>query len=235
HRILPPTAPDYRQRLPMLMRAKWRLEPLYIKMRVPILAAGVEPAWLNAWVFRYLLRTYPALAENLLAVQERLFTTADLQSQYGSWYGETVFALKAWDVDDLLWELSGPVETTPLASAYLGVAVDFEPGNFRQLRLNFALPAGQFPAAGRRLRAYLQANHLPNNVRREGEHYHFELVEKALKKHLLLAGSYRETGETFQADLLVGPKFDLRGYLSSFSGAPGRARGVPVALSELFW
>ncbi len=236
HRILPPTAPDYGQRLPALMRTKWRLKPLYVKMRVPLLTAGVEPAWLNAWVFRYLLRTYPALAENLLAVQERLFTTADLQSQYGSWYGETVFALQAWDVDDLLWELSGPGEASLLEkSVYLGVAADFEPGNFRQLRLNFTLPAKQFPAAGKRLRAYLQAQHLPNNVRREGEHYHFRLAQKILKKHILLAGSYHETAQAFQAELVVGPKFDLGGYLSSFGRARGWARGVPVALSELLW
>ncbi|MEA3310414.1 MAG: radical SAM protein [Chloroflexota bacterium] len=232
HRILPPTAPDYGQRLPQLMRTKWRLRPLYVKMRVPSITAGVEPAWLNAWIFRYLLRSYPALADNLLAVQESLFTTARLKSQFGSWFGETVFALKAWDVDDLLWELSGP-EAAASESAYLGVAADFEPGNFRQLRLNFTLPVRQFPAAGRRLRTYLQAHYLPNNVRREGQCYRFELAQKALKKQILLAGSYRETEEAFQAELAVGPKFDLGGYLSSFGGGVGRARGVPVALSAL--
>ena len=41
HRLQAPSAPDYQQRLSLLMQTKWRLQPLYIKMRVPALTAGV--------------------------------------------------------------------------------------------------------------------------------------------------------------------------------------------------
>jgi hypothetical protein len=66
-----------------------------------------------------------------------------------------------------------------------------------------------------------------NNVRREGEIYHFVLPEKALKKRWLFSGQYSVEGDRFVAQLEIGPKFDLLGYLRSF-GMPGRERDAHI-------
>ncbi|MGC9399441.1 MAG: radical SAM protein [Anaerolineae bacterium] len=210
-----------------LMRTKRRLDPLYVRVRVPAFVAHTDPTWLNAWVFRYLLQTYPALESNLLSVQEALFTHHALRDRFPVPAGELCFALRAWDVDDVLWELAAPAEADAHGTRFLGVAEDFTPGEFTQLQLRLALPVAHFPKAGQRLRRYLQEQYVANNVRREGETYRFVLPEKALKKRWLFGGTYTVEGAQFVAQLEIGPKFDLLGYLRSF-GAPGREREAHI-------
>ena len=220
---------DYAHQLPALMRAKWRLSPAYARVRVPAFAAHTDPAWLNAWVFRYLLQTYPALEPNLLSVQEALFTHHTLRDQFPVPAGELIFALKAWDVDELLWELAAPPDADLHGTRFLNIEEDFAPGEFARAHLRLDLPVAHFPNAGQRLRRYLQAQYVANNVRRDGETYHFVLPEKALKKRWLFGGTYRMEEARFVAQLEIGPKFDLLGYLRSF-GAPGREREARIEM-----
>ncbi len=227
HTMRAPQQASYTQQLPTLMRTKWRLSPVYARVRVPAVAAHTDPAWLNAWVFRYLLQAYPALAPNLLSVREALFTHHTLRDQFPVPSGELIFALEAWDVDELLWELAAPPDADAHGTRLLEIEENFVPGEFARADLRLTLPVAHFPNAGPRLRRYLQEQYVANNVRREGETYHFVLPEKALKKRWLFSGQYHVAGEQFVGQLEIGPKFDLLGYLRSF-GARGRERDARI-------
>ena len=101
HRLRHPGA-GYLRELEDVIRTKWRLPPLYARMWLPPAVAGRDPAWIEAWVLRSLLATFPALADTLLAARESLWTTKANRRQFGYWHGETVIALKAWDADALV-------------------------------------------------------------------------------------------------------------------------------------
>jgi len=108
----------------------------------------------------------------------------------------------------------------------------FEPGVFGQMTLRLTLPAAHFPEAGAQLRKFLQEAYVPVNLRRVGAGYVFDIPEKARKKKVLLAGEVTQDETTFTARLVVGPKFDLMGYLRSFPG-PERWREARAEVSEL--
>jgi hypothetical protein len=221
---------DYWKRLPALMKTKWRLQPVYARLRLPAVVTGVEPAWLNSWALHYLLHTYPELLENLLTAQESLLTVRENAGRFANFYGETIFALRAWDRDALLWQLAtveGAIE-----EGVAGLVEDFTPGTFSRLRLSLSLPVRHFPAAGQRLRDYLRELYVPANIRGVGAGYVFDLPRKALKKRVLFDGRYMEGDERFQASLLVGPKFDLLGFLRSFE-EPERYREASVEIQEI--
>jgi len=234
HVMHPPEMPDYRRRLPELMRAKRRLQPLYVHLRLPPGVAGVTPEWLNAWVLRRLLSADPALTDKLLAARESLFTTRENRDRYTQLYGETIFALTAWDAEGLRASLKRLEGIATPELTYLGVAEGYEPGSFRRMRLELTLPAPYFPAAGQRLRDFLREKYVPVNVRREGAGYRFDLPAKALKKKALFAGTYTQTEESCSLQLRVGPKFDLRGFLRAF-GESARYRQSRVAVHDLEW
>ncbi len=227
HRMSAPARTDYWRELPQLMQRKWRLKPLYLLLRTPSITAGLDPAWLNAWALEHLLDFHPELTDNLLTAEESLFTRAESAGRYPGCYGETIFALRAWDPEAVRQQLL-PREEAGL----IRFVDDFEPGRFQQLRLNLILPAEHFPYAGQRLRAYLHANYVPANLRRLGAGYVFDLPAKALKKRTLFEGSYREEGDDFVFSLVVGPKFDLRAYLEEFA-EPRRYREAKIRILEL--
>ncbi len=231
HTMRPPRGP-YLARLREMMAAKWRLKPVYVRLRLPRLVASVGAEWMNAWVLRGLLAAYPSLMDNLLSARENLFTTRENRRRYGAFYGETVFALRAWDSEALVRFLTAADEGIMPGFEFLSLAEGFEPGRFRHMQLFLTLPAADFPAAGRRLRDFLRAAYVPCNLRREGAGYRFELPAKARRKKVLFEGSYEQTADRFVARLVVGPKFDLLGFLRSF-GEPERYRGAEVAISDL--
>jgi hypothetical protein len=88
---------------------KRHLEPAWYLIRVDEPVVGVHPELLNAFVFRALLRRYPALVDNLLDVQESLFTTTPPPDEavvtkpgrFPIMRGESVYALYAWDLEAL--------------------------------------------------------------------------------------------------------------------------------------
>ena len=251
----------YLTHLQEMMRAKRQLEPVYVRLRLPEVVAGTGREWVNAWVLRELLAARPALAESLLSAQESLFTVGENGRRYAGLYGDTVFALRAWDREALVSTLtadasgpgslaeallsrSGSAPACPSAQVPIGgggrglevvsIAEGFEPGHFRRARLSLTLPAAEFPAAGQRLLAFLRASYVACNVRHWGEGYRLDLSARALKKRVLFEGMYEQTADHFVADLVVSPKFDLLGYLRSFEG-PDRGRQARVAVSELVW
>lgn len=228
HRITPPPS-SYWQTLPQLMQTKWRLKPVYVRMRVPDFAMWTAPEWRNAWALRTLLAAEPALEETLLAARESLFTVREQQSRWGALGGETIFALKAWDPEALAAQVSARVSPD-----VLGLAERFTPGTFQTARVHLTLPAELFPAAALRLRDFLRGAYLPVNLRRAGESLQLELSPKALKKRIVLAGDCMQTATHSRIMLHVSDRFDLLGFLRSF-GHQDLYRKAHVTVSELQW
>jgi ferredoxin len=249
HVIHSPETPGYLAQLRRLMREKWRLAPLYVRLWVPALTAGVEPAWLNAWVLRNLLTAFPVLGDNLLSAREAFFTTKAYRDRYVGLYGETIFALRAWDVGALRTaldaspakmsggDLPGGVRVLGSVSD-LDPALEFEPDDLDRraasvrMQMQLTLPSLYFPDAGRRLRAFLHENYVPVNIRRVelagGSGYRFDISAKAQKKRIIFEGEYWQDPDAgyFRARLLVSAKFDLMGFIKSFGDRGGDRGGA---------
>ena len=214
--IRQPERGSYMAQLREIVARKRRLQPAYFLLRLDPWLAGVLPEFLDAFVFKELLTRYPELVDNLLAVRESLFSLRPNDRHFPSVSGETVFALKAWDVEGLQagFFLRNPVSGFEV----IGPAEGFAPGVFTRLHLDVHLPADIFPEPRARLEQYLRGAYLRYSLRREGARYRFDLPRKALKKKILFDG-FLETQESgFLASLDVGPKFDLGAFLQTFGG-----------------
>jgi hypothetical protein len=148
--------------------------------------------------------------------------------------GETVFALKAWDVEALTHALADSREHAGRGFQIIGAAEGFTPGAFTRLRLDVHLPRDHFPKPRARLEQYLRSAYLPYSLRREGEGYRFDLPKKALKKKILFGGSLETREEGFFASLEVGPKFDLMTFLRAF-GKQSLSRHARLQVSGIQW
>jgi hypothetical protein len=144
--------------------------------------------------------------------------------------GETVFALKAWDTEELVGVLlahsspTGEQAVPPRAPAFevLGPADGFEPGVYSRLGLALALPARHFADPRVRLEQYLRDAYLPYSLRRDASfaegvtRYSFDVPKKGLKKKILYEGSFTLSERGMDAHLDVGPGFDLMGFFATF-------------------
>jgi hypothetical protein len=235
----------YLAELEETVRAKWRIQPLHARFRLPVQVAGAEPAWINAFVTRSLLARYPELGPELLSVQEAVFTTKANAPRYSGVWGETLVGIRAWHAAALGVLTEG--EVLPGGLIFEGFVPAFVPGQFERMRVRLVLSLAHFPDAGPRLRRYLQDQYVPVNLRRlsTGElaelgsgsaaitaAYRFEIPEKARKKRVLFEGLYVERDGRFEAELVVSPKFDFVDYMRSLS-EPARAREVRVEVRDL--
>ncbi len=232
----------YLRTLGETVRSKWQLKPRYARLWLPPQVAGALAPWRNAWAMRSLLRAYPEQVENLLAAQEALFSCAAHRDHFDlGLYGETVFALKAWDAGGLQAALSEAIADAgvllPSGIQILELLERFDPEALERITLALSLPSAHFPEAGQHLRDFLHAAYVPANVRRVGGDgappaYRFDLSEKVLKKRVIFSGEYAQDGALFHAHLVVSPKFDLIGFLRSFD-APDRYREARVEVLAL--
>lgn len=222
HSIRPPdteaalhSVPGYTTRLSEVMNRKHRLQARYFIVRIEPWLSGVRPEFLNAFVFRGLLMLYPELVSNLLTVRESLFTVAPNAGRFPGWSGETVFAFRAWDMTSLEQMLTGGCSTEGFE--LIGPAEGFTPGAFSRLEVELRLCAGSFSEPRARLEQYLRSVYLAYTLRKEGNEYRFELPPKSLKKKVLFGGSFELNDEGFYARLEIGPKFDVKAFLRTFS------------------
>lgn len=234
HQVHRPEAAPYLAQLRDLMARKRKLQSIHFLLRVEPWLAGVEPELLNALVFQEILARYPDLVDDLLAVRESLFTVRPNDRRFPAVYGETVFALKAWDVEALQHTLTDAREHTGKGFEIVGPVEGFTPGEFTKLHLDVHLPADFFPEPRARLEEVLRSAYLPYSLRREGDGYRFDLTKKALKKRILFEGYIEEREGGFRASLDAGPKFDLGAFLRAF-GAEGLARHAQVRVSGIEW
>jgi radical SAM superfamily enzyme YgiQ (UPF0313 family) len=232
--------------LRQVMARKRRLKPAYARVRLDRRLAGALPAYLNAYAFRELLARHSELTENLLSAREKLFTVSSNDRRFPSMTGETVFALKAWDVEamlDVIGRGHAPSENgTPhadgmhpledecaseIAATYkgfeiIGPAEGFTPGAFTRLQLEIHLPARYFPVPRQHLETYLRDAYLPYSLRREEPiqggkaRYRFDVPTKGIRKKILYSGAFEIGAQGMDAWLEVGPGFDLLALLESF-------------------
>ncbi len=234
HQIHQPEWSGYLSRLREVMTSKRQLQPIYVRMRTQPWLAGVEPAFLNGFVFKELLARYPELTDNLLSARESLFTVKPNDRRFPGVSGETVFALKAWDTAALQHTLADTRGHAGLGFEIVSLAEEFSPGAFSRMHLDIYLPGEFFPEPRARLEAYLRGAYLVYSLRRERERLAFDLPAKALKKKILFGGSIEEQGAGFLARLDVGAKFDLAEFLGKF-GEKNSSHHARVRASELEW
>jgi hypothetical protein len=234
HRQIRPPEVGHLSQLREVMARKRRLQPAYYLLRLEPWLAGVLPEFHNAFIFKELLARYPELVENLLAVREALFTVRPNDRRFLAVSGETVFALKAWDVEGLTHTLADPREHAGAGFDVLRPAEGFTPGEFARLRLDLHLPGEFFPEPRAQLEAYLRGAYLPYSLRREGNRYRFDLPSKALKKKILFGGFIEPREGAFFASLDVGPKFDLGAFLEGFGGQ-SLFRHIQARVSDIAW
>jgi len=206
----------YLETLATMMRTKWQARPVFARVWLPPSTAPTGTAWRNAYVMRSLLAAHPQLHVTLLSVRESLFATKGLASRYSGLYGETVFALKAWDAH-ILGQVLAAGDELPGGTRFLGFVDKFTPGVFERMHLHLTLPSEHFPEAGLRLREYLQTEYVPVNIRGTAGGYVLDIPEKARKKRVIFAGRFAETDGIVSAELQVSPKFDLLAYLRTFA------------------
>ena len=176
--------------------------------------------------------------ENLLSVRESLFSVRPNDRHFPPVSGETVFGLRAWDVAALERTLETELLGKNLVPGIelLGPAIGFTPGEFIRLRVDLELPAKFFPQPRIHLEEYLRGAYVRYSVRRESTGYRFDLPPKALKKKILLGGSFETRVEDrgFHSSLEVGPKFDLLAFLGTFGGQDLVCQ-ARVRVSEVKW
>ncbi|MFP4396397.1 MAG: radical SAM protein, partial [Anaerolineales bacterium] len=166
---------DFVRELDELMHEKWRLPARYARIWLPPWAFGADPAWVNAYVMRALLRADPALTKNLLQVQEAIFSHHAHRERYPVLAGETCFALTAWAGPKPLrcaaWEPAALAmieegAMLPGGVRFLGWEEDVAPEDLRRMTLRLTLRADPYPQAGHRLRKFFHAAYVPVNLRR---------------------------------------------------------------------
>ena len=234
HRIRQPERRQYMAQLREVMARKRRLQPAYFLLCLDSWLAGALPEFLNGFIFKELLARYPEQADNLLAVRESLFTLHPNDRRFPTMSGETVFALKAWDVEALERVLADAREHHGMGFQIVGPAEDFSPGEFSRLHLDVHLPSEHFPEPRARLEQYLRGAYVPYSLRREGNCLRFDLPRKALKKRILFGGFMETREDDFFASLDVGSKFDLLAFLRTFDEG-SLFRHARVRVSVIRW
>lgn len=230
HKVKQPAAGGYWTHLPALMRQKWQLKPAYAHVRFPSEIAGTAPEWLNAWLLREFLKVLPPQETNLLAVQEALFSSREFRGRFEQFSGETVVALRAWDVQSLLAALQSEVP-----SFVLKTCMQFDPASVQRFHLALELPPRHFPNAEQQLVQFLREAHMPVNLRRAEDRVCYDFSAKALKKKIVFeANAVLREGACALA-LIVSPKFDCAAFLRSFGGPPGMSRHADVVITNLTW
>jgi len=241
-----------------VMAHKRQLKPAYVRVRLDRRLAGALPAFLNAYAFRELLARHPELVENLLSARECLFTISPNDRRFPPTTGETVFALKAWDVEAVLGvlehrsrafhsalgrssEQARDLETErDYELKVLGPAKGFAPGAYTRIELEMHLPAAHFPEPRARLEAFLREAYLPYSLRREapqrgGEaRYRFDVPSKGIRKKILFGGAFEIGAQGMDAWLEVGPGFEAMAFLESF-GERGLYRQAKVHVAGVKW
>jgi hypothetical protein len=224
HRIRGPEPGAQLRELRGLMARKHRIKPLYVRVCVPRSLAGVRPAFLNAALQQALLAQHPEWTDNLLAVDESLFSLRPNSHRFPPLTGETVFALKAWDAEALADAFAAPPSPTAMPSVFdlLGLAEDFVPGAYTGLELDLSLPVRHFVEPRVHLEQYLRDAYLPYSLRRVSSpgssetRYSFDVPAKGLRKKILWAGTFSLGEKGMEAHLEIGPGFDLSAFLDTF-------------------
>jgi hypothetical protein len=177
---------------------------------------GKTTAWLNAYVMREFFHFMPNQVENITSIRESLFCHKENARRYAGLYGETVFAIFAWEYESLMEDMALFIKQVN-GIQFLHWIDDFTPGLFKRATLSLKLPTHHFPKAGHHLRRYLQDKYVPVNLLRVQDGYKFDVPKKARQKRIFYKGSFIQNDTFFLGEIVISQKFDLRDYLKSFA------------------
>ena len=230
-------------RVDALVRDKQRLPLLYCRVRLGAAFAQSFSAWTSARLLQLLLAALPEELDNLLAADEALFTAPDNRERFPIPAGETIIALKAWDLRRLEARIrecamggSAPVSgaagrrlTQPPLHGHeleiIEVLPLFTPGKFTSATWQVVSEA-KASVLEATLVAWLKEVHLPFTLRRLEAGACFELAPAALRKGIVLAASCREADGGSRAEVTFTPKADLLTLLRRLPPVPDEAAVV---------
>jgi Radical SAM superfamily len=204
--------------LAQLEVAKRQLTPLYLRVHLPAGYSGRGAEVVNAEVMRHLLLRFPELMDNLLSVEEALFTAGENDTRFLVPSGETVMAFRAWDRKALLSALAS---AAPLING--AVPAGFQPGVFSKascLLYTTLLPRDVAQSASQ----WLNTLHLPHTLCRAGEGWLLDPAPAALKKKVLYACSVQPVEGGSCVSLDFSSKLDLRDWLLTLPCHPTQPR-----------
>ncbi len=192
-----------------LESSKRRLSLLYRVVTLSESSAGLQPATLNAILMCQLLSHHPELMENLLSVEETLFSFGENEDRFQIPCGQTIVALRAWDRKALQRALA---DATPLIGAE--VPEGFQPGVFSKAScvLHTSLTPRVAAESGSK---WLKDLHLAHTLCKAGEGWKLELAPAALKKKMLYTCSLQPVEGGTCITLEFSSKLSLREWTST--------------------
>jgi len=197
-----------------LESSKRRLPLLYCVVTLPESCAGLQPATLNAALMRELLSHHPELMENLLSVEEALFSVGENEDRFVIPCGQTVVAFRAWDRKALQRALA---DAAPLIGAE--VPEGFQPGVFS--RASCVLHTSLTPrVAAESGSKWLKDLHLAHTLCKAGEGWRLDLAPAALKKKMLYTCSLNPIEGGTCITLEFSSKLSLREWSASLTRHP---------------
>jgi radical SAM superfamily enzyme YgiQ (UPF0313 family) len=221
--------------LAAVMEKKKQNGTLYARIWLPRSVAGACPEWLNAWMMREMLATHPCLVDNLLTIRESIFYHDSNRERWRCWFGKTVIAIRGLELSSIKKVLEDTVATPGSGPATLTIEDFpelFQPGRFQWSQLVVCKPRASFSQAMDQFSDYLRSEHIPATVVRSGSGYNLVIAAKYWKKGIVFSGSVIESGDGWEAELIVGPKFDLSGLLKALAGRTQEAQ-LSVEIREV--
>ena len=199
---------------------KRRLPPLFLRAVLPDDFAGRSPRWVSARLMQALLTRHPEWTENLLAIEEALFSVGENEGKLPVPAGETVLLFKAWDPAALRAALAaGESEDPPLALVPPGT---FTPGAFTSAAWELHTTAAPREAA-HQASVWLKELHLPHTLRKENELWRIDLAPAAVKKRCVYELSVRPEAEGSCVSIRFSPKAHLLDLMARLPPAVGQA------------
>ncbi len=218
---------------------KRRLAPVYLRVTLPPDFCGHSPEWVSARLLQGILTRHPELTENLLAVEETLFSAGENEERQMIPAGETVLKLKAWDAKTLAATVATDIGDGPRLDASLlaveprtqGVPLPpaFAPGVFARATWQFHTAAAPREAADH-ASAWLKELRLPHTLRRNRELWQLDLAAAALKKKCVFDVNVTPEAEGACVAVSFSPKaqiVDLLSRLPALANQP-RARCTEI-------
>ena len=182
--------------------------------------AGRSPRWVSARLMQALLTRHPEWTENLLAIEEALFSVGENEGKLPVPAGETVLLFKAWDPAALRAALAaGESEDPPLALVPPGT---FTPGAFTSAAWELHTTAAPREAA-HQASVWLKELHLPHTLRKENELWRIDLAPAAVKKRCVYELSVRPEAEGSCVSIRFSPKAHLLDLMARLPPAVGQA------------
>jgi hypothetical protein len=208
--------------LDALVRAKQRLAPLHLRVRLGEEFDRASATWSSARLQQLLLAELPDEVENLLSVEEALFTGPEYRERFPMPAGETVLALKAWDARRLAARLQAwcAQRAAPGAAELevLELLPSFTPGSYRSAAWQVTTPAPLAPLEAA-VAGWLQECHLAYTLRRLEHGARFELAPAALRKGVVLAATCQRTGDESRLEITLGFKAEWLAFLRRLPAA----------------